>query len=488
MPRGSREYRVLDKDLERLNNAEYAALAQARPRVRLGIALVFVATAAEIAATLIAGQPALGIVAGAVAIAVYMALSIGANDVANALSPAVGAGAIRLGLGLWLVAGMEILGAVIAGAAVTSTLTGGLVAQAGIQTGGMQGGGIHGGGQAMALVMLAALTSAATTISLATWLDAPISTTHALVGAITGAGMTAFGVDAVNWSGLALVAVGWVVSPLVSGCLAAALLSIVQSRVLDRADPVREGGLWLTVIVGLVAAMLFGVAARAFAGLGTGAVLGLAAGGGLLGGLYADARQRAQIARQIDGRKAVKRLLGVPLVFAAMVMGFAHGANDVSNIAAPLTVILKALPQDAEGALPVPPRAILAIAGLGIGMGMLLFGGRLVMMVGSSITRLNPARGLCVTLAAAMTVLGFSVFGMPVSTTHIAVGGVFGVGFYREWHDRRMAKARPALPGEEVHRRHLVRRSYLRTILGAWLVTVPLNALLSAALVWLLRI
>ena len=149
----------------------------------------------------------------------------------------------------------------------------------------------------------------------------------------------------------------------------------------------------------------------------------------------------------------------------------------------------------AEGvAGPVMNLVILAISGLCIGAGVLLFGGRLVHMVGSNITRLNPSRALCVSLATAITVLGFSSFGLPVSTTHIAVGGVFGIGFYREWRDRRLGtdeeilRDEAPLPDEERRRRHLVRRSHVRTILSAWLITVPAAAMLAAALAWLGRL
>ena len=108
-------------------------------------------------------------------------------------------------------------------------------------------------------------------------------------------------------------------------------------------------------------------------------------------------------------------------------------------------------------------------------------------MVGSRITRLNPMRAYCVALSAAITVIMASWLGLPVSSTHIAVGGVFGVGFFREWHmERRLRGHRaarstgPALPTEERRRRKLVRRSHFMTIIAAWVVTVPAAALLSA--------
>lgn len=471
MPPDNREYRILDKDLGRVSNAEHARSLSAQLTLRIGIALIVIVAVAEFFTTVVAGQPAFGITATAIAIAIYLAFSIGANDVANSLSPAVGAGAIGLTAGLFLVAIMEIAGAVIAGGAVTTTLTQGLI------------GNTMGDGAPTARMMLAALMAAATYISVATWLNAPISTTHSVVGAIAGAGTATFGFASVHWDALAVVAAGWVVSPLVSGFLAAALLASMHRNVLDKDDPIPTGRVWLTGLVAIASGLLGMVGSIAYGGLPWPAIAAIAVGGLFLGGVYAHYSLSRQISHETGNGKTLKVLLGPPLIFAALIMGFAHGANDTSNIAAPLTIVLSRI---GDGGAPLMPQAsVLLLSGFGIAAGIVMFGGKLVRMVGSNITRLNPSRALCVTLAAAMTVLLFSSFGMPVSTTHISVGGVFGVGFYREWRDRKKTKGRAPMPNEEVTRRHLVRRSYVRNILGAWLITVPVNAAIGAALVLL---
>ena len=428
MPREPREYRTLDKDLSRVTNTERAVMQSARPLLRLGIALLFVIAAALTATGFFAGQPAIAIVAVGMAVAAYLALSIGANDVSNSLGPAVGSGAIGMTTGLFLVAGMEVLGAVLAGDAVTATLTEGLV------------GSTLGQGEATARMMLAALLAAGIWISLATWANAPVSTTHSVVGAIAGAGLATFGAQAVNWPAMGML-----------GAVAA-----VSSHLLS--PPV-------ILAIGLVCAMI--------------------------GWVYARLRIDRLISDKSGERLAVKKLLGLPLAATALVMGFAHGANDTANIAAPLTIMLESIAANASA-----PRGtlVLLVASIGIALGIVLFGRRLVHMVGSNITRLNPSRALCVSLATAITVLGFSSFGLPVSTTHIAVGGVFGIGFYREWRDRRLGtdeeilRDEAPLPDEERRRRHLVRRSHVRTILSAWLITVPAAAMLAAALAWLGRL
>ncbi|MDT1060565.1 anion permease [Paracoccus sp. CPCC 101403] len=474
MPKGDRDYRILDKDLGRVTNAERAALASARPMVRIGIAVVFVAAVAEFAAAATAGQPMLGIMAASVAVATYLALSIGANDVANALGPAVGAGAIGLTTGLVLVAGMDVLGAVLAGEAVTRTLTEGLMGET------------LGDSAPAASMMLAALIGAASWISVATRMNAPVSTTHSVVGAIAGAGIATYGFGAVNWSAMAVVALGWIVSPVISGLLAAGILSNLHRHVLEKDDPIRSGRIWLTLLVALVTGLLAAMIALAFKGAGWIPVLLWTAAGCGLGGIYSHVMLGRQIRREAGGKLALKNLLGVPLTATALVMGFGHGANDTSNVAAPLTIILGQI-SDRPGEL-MDMQMVLLLSGLGIAGGIILFGGKLVTMVGSGITRLNPSRALCISLATALTVLGFSMMGLPVSTTHVAIGGVFGVGFYREWRDRRKTKKRAPMPDEELRRRHLVRRSHVRTILGAWLITVPVNAALAAALVLILRL
>jgi PiT family inorganic phosphate transporter len=144
---------------------------------------------------------------------------------------------------------------------------------------------------------------------------------------------------------------------------------------------------------------------------------------------------------------------------------------------------------------------------------LLLFGPRLIRIVGTEITRLNPLRAYCVAMSAALTVILASALGMPVSTTHIAVGSVFGVGLFREWYaihstrrrdyiERRAALAGNPLPmpiaevpvrhfdiheSEDRRYRYLVRRSYLLSILAAWTITVPTSGLLAASFVLLVN-
>ena len=103
-------------------------------------------------------------------------------------------------------------------------------------------------------------------------------------------------------------------------------------------------------------------------------------------------------------------------------------------------------------------------------------------------------RAYCVALSAAITVIVASWLGLPVSSTHIAVGGVFGVGFFREWHHARRAKKFSLsrsedmrIPPAERRRRKLVRRTHFMTIIAAWVITVPAAAVLSGVIFLILN-
>jgi PiT family inorganic phosphate transporter len=195
------------------------------------------------------------------------------------------------------------------------------------------------------------------------------------------------------------------------------------------------------------------------------------------------------IRRQSEGlenrKKSLKKLFGWPLVASAALLSFAHGANDVANAVGPLAAIVHAV-QDFDASSKVQiPLWVMVVGAAGLSFGLMLFGPKLIRMVGSQITKLNPMRAYCVALSAAITVIVASWLGLPVSSTHIAVGAIFGVGFYREYHAENRARKLGILKGkpvavEERRRRKLVRRSHFLTIVAAWVITVPATAALSA--------
>ena len=467
-----RDYRVLDKDLGNITHLETAQIYALRPLLRLGAGILLLVAVLILALGMTGRSPGLIGIGAALIVGGWLGLAIGANDIANSLGPAVGSGAIGLGAGLALVASAEIAGAVLAGSPVAARLAEGIVdtAQSGM------------GGQG-ALIMLSALVAAAMWITVATGAGLPVSTSHSIVGAISGAGIAALGLRAVAWDSLAMIATAWMLTPLASALLAGAILAFVQLHIREAPDRAAAAYHWVPLLVGAMVGLFLSYLWLLIwpeSSLWLIPLPGVAAAALIV---WAMRRRMRRVLAEGGIRPGMKRIFRPALLFAAVMMAFAHGAGDAGNVAGPLLVILRA-----AGDGPTAPELFPVLAGAGgaIALGAVLFGRRLVVVVGRGITRLNAVRAFCITLATAVIVLGAAAAGLPVSTTHIAVGGVFGVGFVREWLDRRKSLTRAMLPAEEVRRRILIRRSHVITISIAWLITVPLTALLGGLCCWLI--
>jgi PiT family inorganic phosphate transporter len=494
---------LVENSVRHVSRLRHAAGEEGHVAVRLGLAaaflltvLVFIVLTSEGFGTATAILGAAGVVGG------YMALNIGANDVANNMGPAVGARALTMAGALVIAAVFETAGAVLAGGDVVATVAKGIIDPRPMADPGI-----------FVTVMLAALLASALWLNLATYLGAPVSTTHAIVGGVMGAGMAATGLGAVQWPTMGAITLSWIISPALGGLVAALFLSFIRHAIIHQEDRIAAARRWVPVLVAIMTSA-FGMYLMA-KGLQhvwkpPPAVVA-SVGVGLFGGAWLILRPL--IARQSIGlenrKKAVHGLFSVPLVCAAALLSFAHGANDVANAVGPLAAILGVVASGTVTATVAVPVWILLVGGLGISVGLALFGPRLIRTVGEKITKLNPIRAFCVALSAAITVLIASAFGLPVSSTHIAVGGVFGVGFLREvLHHRlrlRMASEKAANAGaaaatekapdkdaEAADRKKkkkklkVVRRKHLGTIVAAWVVTVPLAAALAALLFVLL--
>ncbi|PVA11405.1 anion permease [Pelagivirga sediminicola] len=454
----------------------------------MGVALAFIMLAGLAAAIFFVQTPTSSLVVAAAVFGAYMALNIGANDVANNMGPAVGAGALSMGGAIAIAVIFESAGALLAGGDVVSTISKGIIDPAGVAE-----------TRIFVWAMMAALISAALWVNLATKIGAPVSTTHSVVGGVMGAGIAAAGIAAVNWPTMAAIAASWVISPLLGGVIAAAFLALIKSRILYQEDKIEASRRWVPILVGIMAGTFAAylalkglksvIAINMQTALLIGVVLGIATWAGT----------RPMIRRKSEGmenrNKSVKALFGLPLIFSAALLSFAHGANDVANAVGPLAAIVHAVQAGDVAADVEIPTWVMVIGALGISFGLFLFGPKLIRMVGSQITKLNPMRAYCVALSAAMTVIMASWLGLPVSSTHIAVGGVFGVGFYREWHMERRRRQNlpvrsesPSIEADERQRRKLVRRSHFMTIVAAWVITVPAAALMSGVIFTLLTL
>ena len=389
-------------------------------------------------------------------LALYMAWAIGANDVANAMGTSVGSGALTIRWAIVVAAVLEFSGAFLAGGHVTDTVRKGILDMELVSNESLQYG------------MLAALASAATLLLGATRIGLPVSTTHAIVGAIVGFGSVSIGVEAVNWGKVGQIVASWVTSPLIAGVLAFFTFQLTRSFVLDRPDPVRQLRklgpaffFYVFFIIGLVT--LFKGLKNLKLDLDLSEALLASAALGAVGALIG-----AFFMRQVtsgdeegsDGRfDQVERVFVVLQILTACAVAFAHGSNDVANAIGPLAAVVSTVEgADLTSKAPVQPW-MLAIGGIGIVFGLATWGYKVMETVGKRITELTPSRGFAAELAAATTIVLASRLGIPVSTTHTLVGAVLGVG---------LARGIGALDMRVVGR-----------IFASWVATLPIAAALA---------
>lgn len=473
-------WKTLDKDLKRISTLEYATAYVSRPFIAPSIALIFLVMAGLAAALLFGDGSNNYVVIAAAIFGGYMAMNIGANDVANNMGPAVGANALSMTGAVIIAAIFESAGALLAGGDVVSTISKGIIDPTAIEQSSI-----------FIWAMMAALISSAVWVNLATWIGAPVSTTHSVVGGVMGAGIAAAGLAAVNWQTMGTIAASWVISPVLGGVIAAAFLALIKAKITYTDDKIGNARKWVPILIAIMAgAFAAYLAMKGFKklvkiDLTTSLLIGLVAA--IVSYLVAKPMIHKQSQGLENRNKSVKALFGMPLIFSAAMLSFAHGANDVANAVGPLAAIVHAAEFGSFAAKVSIPLWVMVIGAFGISFGLFLFGPKLIRMVGSQITKLNPMRAYCVALSAAITVIIASWLGLPVSSTHIAVGGVFGVGFFREWHAERRkrlnlstGRVKKTLAPEERRRRKLVRRSHFMTIVAAWVITVPAAAGLSA--------
>jgi PiT family inorganic phosphate transporter len=474
---------TLDRDLGRFSSLETASSYVTKPLVAPALALIFIIIVGILAATTLSGVSNTVIIVVAAVLGAYMALNIGANDVANNMGPAVGANALTMAGAIAIAAIFESAGALIAGGDVVSTIAKGIIAPTSMQS-----------VDEFIWAMMAALLSAALWVNLATWIGAPVSTTHSIVGGVMGAGIAAAGFSAVNWMTMSKIAASWVISPVLGGFIAALFLWLIKSRIIYQSDKIAAARKWVPILIAIMA----GAFASYLALKGLKKVIKIdiqtAIIIGTLIGIVTWAITKPIIIKQSVGmenrNKSLKQLFNIPLIVSAALLSFAHGANDVANAVGPLAAIVQASFSGEYVTSISIPLWVMVIGAAGISFGLFLFGPKLIRVVGNQITKLNQMRAYCVALSAAITVIVASWLGLPVSSTHIAVGAVFGVGFFREWDTaRRMKfaklsndKNKLVVAKEERARRKLVRRSQFMSIIAAWIITVPSAAVISGVI------
>lgn len=379
-------------------------------------------------------------------IGAYMAMNIGANDVANNVGPAVGSKAMTMTMAIIIAAIFEAAGALIAGGEVVKTIKKGIIDISAF----------GGNPDPFIWAMMAALLAAALWLNLATMMRAPVSTTHSIVGGVMGAGIAAAGFSIVSWTTMAKIAASWVISPVLGGIIAAAFLYAIKKSIVFKEDKISAAKKWVPVFVALMAwafvtyltlkglkkiwpniveflnmIPLISIEMTKKPTLITALILGLIVA--IITYILVRNKLQRNTATLKNNKKSVNTLFTIPLVFAAALLSFAHGANDVANAIGPLAAINDAVVNGGISGKASIPLWVMGVGALGIALGLALYGPKLIKTVGSEITELDQIRAFSIAMAASITVIIASQLGLPVSSTHIAIGGVFGVGFLREY-------------------------------------------------------
>ncbi len=544
-------------DIDTLKKLEKKAIKSSKlDFIKLGFAILFIAGVLLYSFAISGNIPNNIFLAIAAMFGAYMAMNIGANDVANNVGPAVGSKALSMGGAILIASIFEASGALIAGGDVVKTIKKGIIDISAF----------GGNSDIFIWAMMAALLAAALWLNLATYFKAPVSTTHSIVGGVMGGGIAAAGFGIVNWGTMGKIVASWIISPILGGAIAAGFLYAIKKNIVYQDDKITAAKKWVPIFISIMSLafityltlkglkkvwpsivefvnnnLFFTLEATKKPSFLTALIFGLIIA--VIVYIIMKAKLLKSAKNLKNSKASINTLFTVPLIFAAALLSFAHGANDVANAVGPLAAISDAVASGSVNAKAGIPLWIMAVGGIGISIGLALYGPKLIKTVGSEITELDQIRAFSVAMAAAITVIIASQLGLPVSSTHIAVGGVFGVGFLREWLDRskkltnkidkkeekieedlstlkayqselatleekpkkakdeykrivalykliddeedRIKKAKKEI--KSAKKQVYVKRDAVKKIIAAWLITVPAAALIAAMIFFMMR-
>ena len=416
----------------------------------------------------------------------YVAWNLGANDVANAMGTSVGSKAVTLRQALLIAGILEFTGAVLFGHEVSETLATKIFNPA-----------LFASQPEVLLVgMISVLLAGGAWLQIATSQGLPVSSSHAIVGAIAGFSACAIGWEAIDWASIGKIAVAWVVTPVVSGAIASAFYSQVRRWILTQPDPLKQLEEWIpwlsaalisifgVIVLPTVSKPIYALLTQHWGlqlpardlplGLGAIACVGLTVYGWKQLAKSKVQSQKSKVVPTPDSQlptpnSSVERLLARFQLLSACFVAFAHGSNDVGNAIAPLAAISYII---RTGNVPLDgiaiPLWILVLGGVGIVAGLAVWGKKVIATIGEGIIPLQPSGGFCAELATATTILLASRLGLPVSTSHALVGGVVGIGLVRNWKT--------------------IQFQTVRGIAAAWIITVPISAVLCASIFAIARL
>ena len=397
------------------------------------------------------------------AVCAYMAWNIGANDVANAMGTSVGSRALTLKQAVIVAAIFEFAGAFFAGDAVTDTVRKGILYIEDFDT-------ISPAfANDLMYAFIAAMMAAAVWLTIATRLGLPVSTTHSIIGGILGVGLVLevqHSTSLIDWEVVSKVVMSWVASPLMGGLLAFFTFYIVRGTILEAEDPIARSK-WLAPILAIPTFFVLGIALqfKALKGFFARAesngwieskydwlpvkengswnpmvenawfpinsiILALIIAT-IAAGVLAYVLRNYEFKGEKEGFHGVERIFVWLQVITAAYVAFAHGANDRSNAIGPMAAVYQILSDGGKLAAEAPvPTWLVLLGSIGIAIGVMTWGWRVMDTIGHKITDITPTRGFAAEFGAATTILLFSMpfLAVPVSTTHTLVGAVVGVG------------------------------------------------------------
>ena len=396
------------------------------------------------------------IVVAAIIVGFYMAWNIGANDVANSMACAVGSKSLPIFWAVVLAGICNFCGAVLVGSHVADTVRKGIIeTQVFTQDPHMLA---HG--------MLCAILAAAVWLNLASYFGMPVSTTHSIVGAIVGFGILKAGLGYVHWAKLGQIVASWLISPLAGGIMAFIIFKLISHYILSSEKPAvaaRKGVpiCFFVVCTTIILAIIYKGLRNLHLDLGAHKAIVIS----ILGGLSAAGISKLLAKRNRNCNEdlpleqqlmQVEKTFVVLVIISSCTVAFAQGANDVANAIGPLAAVVEIVKTNAvPGEVPVNIW-FLVLGGLGIAIGLMTFGYRVMRLVGMKVTEITPSRGVAANLAGMITVLTCSKMGLPVSTTHTLIGAILGVG---------LARGITA-----------INRKVVNSIFTSWIATVPVAA------------
>jgi len=396
-------------------------------------------------------------------VGLYSAINIGANDVANAMATSVASKALTIKSAIFVAAFCNIIGAVLVGTHVANTIRKGLVDP------------LQFSDRPILFVfgMLAAVLGSALWVNIATYFKLPVSTTHSIIGGVVGFGLVSVGIAGIKWKIVLYVVLSWIISPVFGGIIAFTIFSIIKKFILSSEEPIAQtrkiGPFFAGIVIFILSlSVIYKGLKNLHLDLSFRDALLVSLGLGVVGYYFGKFLLQRYKERQEDPYFQVEKMANPFQILSAGFQAFSQGANDVANAIGPVAAIWAVLQtQKVEMSVSIPIE-LLVLGGAGLAFGVYMWGYRVMETVGEKITSITPTRGFSAGFGTATTVLLCSRLGMPVSTTHVAVGNIIGVG---------LARGISA-----------INLDVIKKIFSAWIISLPAAGLFTVAFYFLLRL